>query len=394
MREVVIEVGPGTIRGVDDVRPEWVSAALECIDDEIALLDDRPVSVRGVWADVMNAVAGEGTDTAVLVCPAWWSSARIETVRQAARTVADEVVLLERIAMLREGISAQTTIVELTIEIAIVTAFGKIVAVVPRQGELVADAEAVVAAVGSPEGVMVDAPESVFGAGLLASSISDRLRANRVPVRIADDGWVRRAAVAQRSHVSARPVQVPNRVSGWLRDRKMLAVLVGVASTLMLCGGVAAVHDGSSDRRDDMPTTLLIEGRIGLMVPATWTAQRITSGPGSARVQVVSPTDRDVALHITQSVLAQPSSLAKAADTLLALAESADGAFVDFNPSDRRAGRDAVTYREIRPERNIAWTVVIDGTVRIAIGCQSPPRREHLVLMACDRAIRSAHAVS
>ena len=394
MREVVIEVGPGTIRGVDDVRPEWVSAALECIDDEIALLDDRPVSVRGVWADVMNAVAGEGTDTAVLVCPAWWSSARIETVRQAARTVADEVVLLERIAMLREGISAQTTIVELTIEIAIVTAFGKIVAVIPRQGELVADAEAVVAAVGSPEGVMVDAPESVFGAGLLASSISDRLRANRVPVRIADDGWVRRAAVAQRSHVSARPVQVPNRVSGWLRDRKMLAVLVGVASTLMLCGGVAAVHDGSSDLRDDMPTTLLVEGRIGLMVPATWTAQRITSGPGSARVQVVSPTDRDVALHITQSVLAQPSSLAKAADTLLALAESADGAFVDFNPSDRRADRDAVTYREIRPERNIAWTVVIDGTVRIAIGCQSPPRREHLVLMACDRAIRSAHAVS
>ena len=394
MREVVIEVGPGTIRGVDDVRPEWVSAALECIDDEIALLDDRPVPVRGVWADVMNAVAGEGTDTAVLVCPTWWSSARIETVRQAARTVADEVVLLERIAMLREGISAQTTIVELTTEIAIVTSFGKIVAVVPRQGELVADAEAVVAAVGSPEGVMVDAPESVFGAGLLASSISDRLRANRVPVRIADDGWVRRAAVAQRSHVSARPVQVPNRVSSWLRDRKMLAVLGGVASTLMLCGGVAAVHDGSSDLRDDMPTTLLVEGRIGLMVPATWTAQRITSGPGSARVQVVSPTERDVALHITQSVLAQPSSLAKAADTLLALAESADGAFVDFNPSDRRAGRDAVTYREIRPERNIAWTVVIDGTVRIAIGCQSPPRREHLVLMACDRAIRSAHAVS
>ena len=394
MREVVIEVGPGTIRGVDDVRPEWVSAALECIDDEIALLDDRPVPVRGVWADVMNAVAGEGTDTAVLVCPAWWSSARIETVRQAARTVADEVVLLERIAMLREGISAQTTIVELTTEIAIVTSFGKIVAVVPRQGELVADAEAVVAAVGSPEGVMVDAPESVFGAGLLASSISDRLRANRVPVRIADDGWVRRAAVAQRSHVSARPVQVPNRVSSWLRDRKMLAVLGGVASTLMLCGGVAVVHDGSSDLRDDMPTTLLVEGRIGLMVPATWTAQRITSGPGSARVQVVSPTERDVALHITQSVLAQPSSLAKAADTLLALAESADGAFVDFNPSDRRAGRDAVTYREIRPERNIAWTVVIDGTVRIAIGCQSPPRREHLVLMACDRAIRSAHAVS
>ena len=172
-------------------------------------------------------------------------------------------------------------------------------------------------------------------------------------------------------------------------------MLFGVLSTVVLCSGVAAVHDSSSDRVDDMPMTLLTEGRIGLMVPATWTAQRITSGPGSARVQVVSPTDADVALHVTQSILAQPSSLAKTADTLLAaLTESVDGAFVDFNPSDRRADRDAVTYREIRPERIIAWTVLIDGTARIAIGCQSLPRREHLVREVCDRAIRSAHAVS
>ena len=221
------------------------------------------------------------------------------------------------------------------------------------------------------------------------------MRAIGVPVRIADDGWIRRAAAAQRSHVQAQPAEVAIRGSGWLRDRKTLAVLFGVLSTVVLCGGVAAVHDSSSDRVDDMPMTLLTEGRIGLMVPATWTTQRITSGPGSARVQVVSPTDGDVALHVTQSVLAQPSSLAKTADTLLAaLTESADGAFVDFNPSDRRADRDAVTYREIRPERNIAWTVLIDGTARIAIGCQSRPRREHLVRDACDRAIRSAHAVS
>ena len=92
---------------------------------------------------------------------------------------------------------------------------------------------------------------------------------------------------------------------------------------------------------DDMPMTLLVEGRVGVMVPATWTARRITSGPGSARVQVVSPTDSGVALHVTQSVVSQPSSLATTADSLLAaLAEAADGAFVEFNPSDRRADRD------------------------------------------------------
>ena len=198
MSEVVIEVGPGTIRGVNDVRPEWVSAALECIDDEIALFDDRPVSVRDVWDDVIGAAAGSGVDTVVLVCPAWWSSARIGTAQRAAHTVANDVVLLERIAMLREGISAETTIVEITSDVVIVTVFGKIVAVVPRQGELVADAEAVVAAVGAPAGVLVDAPESVFGAELLASSVCDRLRAVGVPVRIADDGWIRRAAAARK----------------------------------------------------------------------------------------------------------------------------------------------------------------------------------------------------
>lgn len=395
MTKVVIEVGPGTIRGANDVRPEWVSAALDCIDDEIALLDDRPVSVRDVWDDVMSAAAGSGIDVAVLVCPAWWSSARIDIAQQAAHTVATDVVLLDRTAMLREGISAETTIVEITSDVAIVTVFEKIVAAVPRQGELVEDAEAVVAAVGAPAGVLVDAPVSVFGAELLASLVTDRMRAIGVPVRVADDDWIRRAATAQGSYVRAQPAEVAIGGSGWLRDRKTLAVLFGVLSTVVLCSGVAAVHDSSSDRVDDMPMTLLTEGRIGLMVPATWTAQRITSGPGSARVQVVSPTDADVALHVTQSILAQPSSLAKTADTLLAaLTESVDGAFVDFNPSDRRADRDAVTYREIRPERIIAWTVLIDGTARIAIGCQSLPRREHLVREVCDRAIRSAHAVS
>ena len=248
MTEVVIEVGPGTIRGANDVRPEWVSAALDCIDDEIALLDDRPVFVRDVWDDVMSAAAGSGVDVAVLVCPAWWSSARIDMAQQAARTVAIDVVLLDRTTMLREGISAETTIVEIASDVVIVTVFETIVAVVPRQGELVEDAEAVVAAVGAPAGVLVDAPASVFGAGLLASLVSDRMRAIGVPVRIADDGWIRRAAAARRSHVQAQPAEVAFRGSGWLRDRKTLAVLFGVLSTVVLCGGVAAVHDSSSDR--------------------------------------------------------------------------------------------------------------------------------------------------
>ena len=385
MNHVVIEVGPGTIRGANDACPEWVSAALDCVDDEIALLDDRAVSVHDVWDDVMRAVGGTGVDTAVLVCPAWWPSARIDRVRRSARAIAAEVVVLERIDMLREGISPETTIVEITSDVVAVTVVDTIVAVVPRR-EAAEDVDAIAAAIAAPVGVLVDAPVGVPGAEHLASMIADRMRAAAVPVRIADDGWVLRAAEAHRPHAPRPAAKV--------RDRKVMAVLVGTLAAAVLCGTVMATHD-RGPRADDVPMTLLVEGRVGVMVPATWTAQRITAGPGSARVQVVSPTDEVAALQITQSVVPQSASLANTADSLhAAFAEASDGAFVDFNPSDRRADRDAVTYREVRPERHVAWTVLMDGSVRIAVGCQSAPGREDLVQQACELAIRSAHAVS
>lgn len=387
MNQIVIEVGPGTIRGPNDVDVERVSVAIECVDDELALLDDRPVSVQDLWDDLMRAAARAPVDTVVLVCPRWWSAARIDRARRAAHTVADEVVVAERIAMLRQGISADTTIVEIASDVVIVTAVDTIVAVVRRQ-EPVADAQSIAATVAAPAGVLIDAPAGVPGAEVLASLIANRIRATGVPVRIADEGLVLRAAAAHRS-----PGQEP---STRVRDRKALAVLVGTLSAVALCGGFVVMHDkGPDSRAEAMPVTLLVEGRVGLMVPATWTAERITTGPGSARVQVVSPTDRDIALQITQSLARQPASLGETADSLhAALVETSDGAFVEFNPSDRRADRDAVTYREVRPERHVARTVLIDGSVRIAIGCQSAPGREHLIRQTCERAIRSAHEVS
>ena len=388
MSEVIVEVGPGTIRGANDVRPGLNSAALDFVDDEIALLDDRPVSVQDVWDDVMSAAAGADVDTVVVICPAWWPQARIARVRHAALAVANEVVVLERIVMLRQGISADTTVVEITSDVVVVTAFGKITAVVPRGEEAAAAIDAVSAAAGAPAGVLIDAPPALLGAELLASLIARRMRAVGVPVRFADDDWVRRAAAAQRSHREVKG-------SGRFGDRKALAVVSGVLSAVVLCAGLTVLRGADSDRPvGEMPMTLLVEGRIAVMVPATWTARRITSGPGSARLQVVSPVDGNVALHITQSAVPQPSSLATTAGSLLeALGDAGDGAFVEFNPSDRRAGRDAVTYLEIRGDRHIAWTVLVDGTARIAIGCQSASGREDLVREACDRAVRSASAV-
>jgi type VII secretion-associated protein (TIGR03931 family) len=111
-------------------------------------------------------------------------------------------------------------------------------------------------------------------------------------------------------------------------------------------------------------------------------------------VQVVSPSDADVVVHITQSSIPAHQTLTMVADTLRsALAEEPSGVFTDFNPADRRADKPAVTYREMRAEHEVAWTVLTDDGVRIAIGCQSGPHREHLVREACDQAIQSAHAV-
>jgi type VII secretion-associated protein (TIGR03931 family) len=77
-----------------------------------------------------------------------------------------------------------------------------------------------------------------------------------------------------------------------------------------------------------------------------------------------------------------------------AVAEQPRGVFVEFNPTDRRGGRPAVTYREVRVGRDIRWAVVLDGSTRISVGCQSAPGREDTVARACEKAIESAHELA
>jgi type VII secretion-associated protein (TIGR03931 family) len=178
------------------------------------------------------------------------------------------------------------------------------------------------------------------------------------------------------------------------RSGRGTAALAGtLLSAAVLCGGFAARHN-VPPAASDMPMTLLVEGRVGVMVPAQWEVQRVTSGPGSARVQVVSPDDATTALHVTQSSLALRQSHEQMAESLRrALGQEPDGVFIEFSPSDSRADQTVVTYREIRPDHHIAWFVLIDQSLRIAVGCQSAPGHEEAVRQVCDEAIRSAHAV-
>jgi type VII secretion-associated protein (TIGR03931 family) len=387
MTGVVVEAGPATVRGPNHADTEWVSAGIGGIDDELTLIGDRPVAVADVWRTVMHDVIGGSAETIALVCPTWWASSRVDRVRDAACAVAKDVLMLQRAQVLRDGLPGRlTTVVEIAPEFVVVSPPDGDMQVVTR-----GDTDAVLAKIPMSMAVLLDGSEGVEGACPLVAEIADRLRANGVAVTIADRDWVRRAVdpVASREHARG-----PETRPAGYRGRRATAVLVGtLLSAAALCGGFAARQDAPRPAAN-MPMTLLIEGRVGVMVPAQWEVQRVTSGPGSARVQVVSPTDADVAVHVTQSSLAPHQSHDAVAESLRsALSQQPDGVFVEFDSSDRRADQPVVTYREVRADHHIAWVVLVDESLRIAIGCQSAPGHEEAVREVCDQAIRSAHAV-
>jgi type VII secretion-associated protein (TIGR03931 family) len=387
MTRVVVEVGPATVRGPNHADAEWVSAGIDGIDDELTLIDECPVAVADVWRALMRQVVGDSADAIVLVCPTWWASSRVSRVRDAACTVANDPVVLRRAQVLRGGLPDRlATVVEIAPEFVVVSPPGDDMQVVAR-----ADTDAILAKIPMSMAVLLDGPDGVEGAYPLMAAIADRLRANSVAVTIADSDWVRRGVDAVPSQAAACGVEArPSRYRG----RHATAVLAGtLLSAAALCGGFAAQQDVPRSEVK-MPMTLLVEGRVGVMVPAQWAVERVTSGPGSARVQVVSPADADVAVHVTQSSLAPHQPHDAVAESLRsALSHEPDGVFVEFNQSDRRAGQPAVTYREIRADHHIVWAVLVDDSLRIAIGCQSAPGHEEAVREVCDQAIRSAHAV-
>ncbi len=387
MTGIVVEIGPAIVRGPNHVDAEWVSAAIDGIDDELILIDECPIAVEDVWQAVMRDVIGDCSETIVLVCSTWWAPSRVDRVREAACSVAKDCVVLQRAHALRDGLSDRLmTVVEIAQEFVVVS---------PPRGDLhvVArgDTEAIVATIPSMTAVLLDGPVGVEGAAPLVAAVADRLRAKGIAVTIADRDWARRVVDAPPSREGVHSAQT-RPVS--YRGRNATAVLVGTLfSAAALCGGFAARQD--VPRSDvNLPMTLLVEGRVGVMVPAQWVVERVTSGPGSERVQVVSPTDADIAVHVTQSTLPPHPSHDQVAESLRsALSDEPTGVFVDFNPADRRAGQSVVTYQEIRADRHIAWAVLVDESLRIAIGCQSAPGREATVREVCDQAIRSAHAV-
>lgn len=387
MTVTVVEVGPAAVRG--PAGSAAAAAALEHIDDDIALLDERPVPVADLWRDVLLTATGSRRGPAVVVCPSWWSARRIARIRDAARAVAPQAVVLARAGVLATGgISA---VVEIAGEMVVVTTGGAIDAAIPRVGDT-ADADTGIAAavadtIGAARTVLLDAPPGVPGGARLAAALAERLTTAGVAVTIAEPGLVTRRAALASSGAERPPVSPPR------RRRPAFLAAGSVLCAAAVCGALATLPAGAP-QAVDTPMTLLVEGRVGVRIPAAWMVQRITAGPGSARLQVVSPGDPHTAVLVVQSPVPLRQPLPEAARVLRDLLdEQPPGVFADFRPADNRAGRDVVTYRETRPGHDIGWAVLIDGAVRIGIGCQSPRGREHDVLAVCDEAVRSAHAV-
>jgi type VII secretion-associated protein (TIGR03931 family) len=236
--------------------------------------------------------------------------------------------------------------------------------------------------------VVIDCADGVGGAAELGALITDRLRADRTRVTVVDDDRLLRAAATGVGRDRPARIGPVASAASWLASTwPWLGGTVAAAATV-----AAVVLVGDPSPRPQ--ATLLIEGKVVMEVPEAWTARRITMGPGSARVQVTSPSDTHTALHLTQASVGNGETLVRTAEVLRnAMLAEPPGVFADFDGADTKAGRPAVTYREIRDGHDIMWTVVLDPGVRISIGCQSARGSEEAVRPACERAIASARGI-
>lgn len=393
----VIEAGPAVVRllccGTDKMSAE-AAAALDAVDDPVALVDEKPVAVGALWSQTLRALAG-GHRGVVVVHPTWWPAVRVGVITTAAGTLAEAHVAVRPRSWLLAA--------EATVEIAerLVAIIAPEVVAVPRRADPDGDAERVLAAIPAGAPVLIDAPGSIAGAARLA-----RLIAHACDARVIDDAGLRRLARASaaRDDDPARPHR-PSRVPAVARlaAASVVVTLAGVALSAVATERPGPAHlagtapttvpsAGPAPGGGTAPTTVLVEGRVAVMIPANWVTQRVVAGPGSARVQVTSPLDPEVALHLTQSQT-PGETLTGAADRLRrAIDAEPAGVFVDFNPADVSTGRSAVTYREVRAAHQVRWTVWLDGSVRISLGCQSRPDAPDAVRDACDQALRTAHA--
>jgi type VII secretion-associated protein (TIGR03931 family) len=407
VRAHILEVGPSSIRrlccgGATVADSEVEKAAFEHIDDPVTLIDLRPVTVESLWRSVLSAADCGTAEEVIVIHPSWWAPDRVDVVGAAAHVLVGTVVLRSRSWLLTHASQATSELAMLVVEIAddLVAVTGAAVAAQTRHRDQQAVADAVVCSIltmvsDALDLVIIDAPRAVCGARSLSASIARELRnsGGTVAVLEVDDIGLRKLAgeivpLESRARAASRKTG-----SGDLRRRLWRLALVLAVIGVVIGLGTLVRHTSPRGRDDTIPTRYVVEGHVALKVPIQWPIRRVVTGPGSARVQISSPSDPEVALHLTQSRIGLPSLDATAEFLKSAIDAEPAGVFVDFNPTGHTADRLAVTYREIRSGRDIRWTVWVDKAVRISIGCQSRQGHDEAVDQACEVAVRSARAL-
>lgn len=371
----VIEAGPATIRRLccAAVESEGAAAALEWIDDPVALVDGQPRELPELLRSVMTCP--ESVDSIEIIHPSWWPARRVQLFAATAEALADHVTTRPRSQLHPDAV----VVVEIADALVAITGAGTVAE--PRIGAPDDIAEAVARRARDQGAVVIDAPVSVGGAAALATMIAERL-----------PGACR---IFEELPVSAPPSSppVPQPLEPARTGRRSWMPPAAAAAALGVVALGLRVHP---DAPAAVTRTYLVEGRVAVQVPAGWPVRRVAAGPGTARMEVASPTDPQLVLHLTQAPAAG-DTLAAVAEPLQRALEVADaetpGVFVAFDPDGSSAGRPAVTYREIRDGREVDWTVLVDGAVRIGIGCQSRPGGDDVLRPVCEQAVRSARGV-
>jgi type VII secretion-associated protein (TIGR03931 family) len=403
----VVEVGPSAIRelccgGSVVADSQMVQAAFDSIDDPVTLVDLRPITVDSLWRTVLASVDCGSPERAFVVHPSWWAPARIGVVSAAAQVLAGEVVMRPRSWLLTQASPPESQHSTVAVEIAdcFVVITGAAVVAETRRGEPRWVVRAVVRSIlnmtsDGTATVVIDAPSKVGGAGALAAMIAEGLRGTDgiTAMQVGDARLRELAAAIIRDDDSTCESDCIDAAGLGNRRHWTLALAVMLIIAVVGVLGVLAPGRHAAPARVTVPTTFLVEGFVALEVPAQWSIQRVVAGPGSARVQVTSPSDPEVALHVTQSRVAIGTLDAAAESLKHAIDVEPAGVFVDFNPVGNSAGRQSVTYREVRSAHDIRWTVLVDKAVRISIGCQSRHGHDDAVRQVCELAVRSARAV-
>mgnify|MGYP005612473259 FL=1 len=401
----VLELGPGAVRrlwpdGAVCADDEAVSAALDVFDDGVVLLGDVAFDVPALWRRIVEPLCSPGHRSVVVVHPSWWSKRRIERVVEGLRPlasgdVADPVTAVTRTQFFagakRWRPDAAAVLIEIGVALITIGDGAGLAAVLDRATDVDRIVDEALRRGGAPATVLIDEPIGMPG----ADEFVDRIRK-----ALSDRGvrsFLTRADEVAAETVSASHSDHPDVDGGVRRRFPRPRVVAAVSAAALLCaGGVAAATAGRHQYADPLAadaSTLVVEGRISVRVPLGWKVETLTAGPGSRRIRAMSSESDGVALHFTQSYVAD-QTLAGTAETLeQVLAGEAPDVFRDFDAHGHRAGRMTVTYREVRGPRMVDWSIVVDGSTRIGVGCESPPDLEAQVRAVCDDAIESAHEI-